>query len=229
VLPTDTAPHPVQILPGAPGEGHDGDAARYRDPPCRRAAPSAATRRQHTARCGRPPPRDDRRSPRSCSPRGPTGSRRSTPRGRPTCPTFGRHDLAQTADLARRGPRAAVLMFRTSPRLLEWATPYAFGISVLCSCSRCRGTGAGTAASERSWITIGGLRLGQPAELAKLAVIPDAGALARRAAGGPSHAAAICCGPASCGLLLNAARHQAADLGRAAMVFSQRILFRECC
>src|SRR3989441_9686749 len=33
------------------------------------------------------------------------------------------------------------------------------------------GTGAGTAASERSWIAIGGVRLGQPAELAKLAVV----------------------------------------------------------
>jgi len=67
---------------------------------------------------------------------------------------------------------AAVLMFRTSPRLLEWATPYAFGISVVVLLlTLFLGTGAGTAASERSWIAIGGLRLGQPAELAKLAVI----------------------------------------------------------
>src|SRR2546430_12234224 len=70
------------------------------------------------------------------------------------------------------GLTAAVLMFRTSPRLLEWATPYAFGISVLVLLfTLFVGTGAGTAASERSWITIGGLRLGQPAELAKLAAI----------------------------------------------------------
>src|SRR2546426_9867705 len=32
------------------------------------------------------------------------------------------------------------------------------------------GTGGGTAASSKSWITLGGLRLGQPAELAKPAV-----------------------------------------------------------
>ncbi len=70
------------------------------------------------------------------------------------------------------GLTAAVLMFRTSPRLLEWATPYAFGISVLVLLfTLFVGTGAGTAASERSWISIGGLRLGQPAELAKLAAI----------------------------------------------------------
>jgi rod shape determining protein RodA len=70
------------------------------------------------------------------------------------------------------GVTASVLMFRTSPRLLEWATPYAFGISVVVLLiTLFVGTGAGTAASERSWIAIGGLRLGQPAELAKLAVI----------------------------------------------------------
>ena len=67
---------------------------------------------------------------------------------------------------------AAVLMVRTSPRLLEWATPYAYGVGVvMLLVTLAAGTGAGTAASERSWITIAGVRLGQPAELAKLAVI----------------------------------------------------------
>src|SRR5438128_1468221 len=67
---------------------------------------------------------------------------------------------------------AIVLMFRTSPRLLEWATPYAYGIGVVVLLlTLATGTGAGTAASERSWIAIGGVRLGQPAELAKLAVV----------------------------------------------------------
>jgi rod shape determining protein RodA len=70
------------------------------------------------------------------------------------------------------GAVGAVLMFRTSPRLLEWATPYAYGISVvILLITLFAGVGGGTAASERSWIAIGGLRLGQPAELAKLAVI----------------------------------------------------------
>lgn len=70
------------------------------------------------------------------------------------------------------GAVAVVLMFRTSPRLLEWATPYAYGISVVVLVfTLFLGTGGGTAASERSWIAIGGWRLGQPAELAKLAVI----------------------------------------------------------
>ena len=70
------------------------------------------------------------------------------------------------------GITAVVLMFRTSPRLLEWATPFAYGIAVfVLLLTLATGTGAGTAASERSWIAIGGVRLGQPAELAKLAVI----------------------------------------------------------
>ncbi len=70
------------------------------------------------------------------------------------------------------GTVAAVLMFRTSPRLLEWATPYAYAVGVLVLVfTLFAGTGGGTAASERSWIAVGGVRVGQPAELAKLTVI----------------------------------------------------------
>src|SRR5437879_12515805 len=65
---------------------------------------------------------------------------------------------------------AMLLMYRTSPRLLEWATPYAYGIGLLVLLiTLTSGTGAGTAASERSWISIAGVRLGQPAELAQRA------------------------------------------------------------
>jgi rod shape determining protein RodA len=70
------------------------------------------------------------------------------------------------------GVVAAVLMFRVSPRLLEWATPYAYALAgVILLFTLAAGTGAGTAAGSKSWITIAGVRLGQPAELAKLAVI----------------------------------------------------------
>ena len=70
------------------------------------------------------------------------------------------------------GATAVVLTYRLSPRLLEWATPYVYAISVfLLVVTLAFGSGAGTAASERSWMTIGGVRLGQPAELAKLGVI----------------------------------------------------------
>lgn len=64
------------------------------------------------------------------------------------------------------------LTFRTSPRMLEWATPFAYAIAVLLLLlTLVVGTGAGTAAGSKSWLTIGGHRFGQPAELAKLAVI----------------------------------------------------------
>ncbi len=70
------------------------------------------------------------------------------------------------------GVGTALLMYRTSPRLLEWATPYVYGIAlVVLAFTLVVGTGGGTAASARSWIAIGGVRLGQPAEFAKLAVI----------------------------------------------------------
>jgi rod shape determining protein RodA len=64
------------------------------------------------------------------------------------------------------------LMFRTSPRMLEWATPFVYALAVfLLAITLLFGTGAGTAAGSKSWIAVGSLRLGQPAELAKLAVI----------------------------------------------------------
>ena len=64
------------------------------------------------------------------------------------------------------------LTFRTSPRMLEWATPFAYAIAVLLLLlTLVVGTGAGTAAGSKSWLTVAGHRFGQPAELAKLAVI----------------------------------------------------------
>jgi rod shape determining protein RodA len=70
------------------------------------------------------------------------------------------------------GVLAAVLVQRVSPRLLEWAAPalYAVGIALLLL-TLVVGSGAGTAASTKSWIAIGGHRIGQPSEFVKLAVV----------------------------------------------------------
>jgi len=66
----------------------------------------------------------------------------------------------------------AFLTFRTSPRMLEWATPWVYAIAIfLLLLTLVIGSGAGTAAGTKSWITVGGHRLGQPAELAKIAVV----------------------------------------------------------
>src|SRR2546427_12524634 len=57
------------------------------------------------------------------------------------------------------GGVAAVLMFRVSPRLLEWATPYAYAVAVVVLLfTLAIGTGAGTAAGRRPWLTSGGGR-----------------------------------------------------------------------
>jgi rod shape determining protein RodA len=70
------------------------------------------------------------------------------------------------------GVVAAAVVFRISPRVLDWAAPgvyvLALGLLVL---TLVIGTGAGTAAASRSWLSLGGFRLGQPSELAKLATI----------------------------------------------------------
>jgi len=67
---------------------------------------------------------------------------------------------------------AAAVAFRVSFRLLEWAAPLLYGLGlVLLLVVLVVGTGAGTAASSKSWLTIGGVRIGQPVELAKLGTI----------------------------------------------------------
>ncbi len=67
---------------------------------------------------------------------------------------------------------AAWLAVRTSVRVVEWATPVLYGGSlVLLLAVLAFGTGAGTAASVKGWLTIGGVRVGQPAELAKVATV----------------------------------------------------------
>ena len=70
------------------------------------------------------------------------------------------------------GVLGAVAVMRLSPRLLEWAAPACYGIGiVMLLVTLAFGTGGGTAASTRSWITLGGVRLGQPSEFVKLAVV----------------------------------------------------------
>jgi rod shape determining protein RodA len=62
---------------------------------------------------------------------------------------------------------------RASVRLIEWMTlpVYIFTIALLAALLVGLGSGAGTATSTTGWLTIGGKRLGQPAEFAKLSVV----------------------------------------------------------
>jgi rod shape determining protein RodA len=67
---------------------------------------------------------------------------------------------------------AGTLIFKINFRILEWAAPgiYALGLALLVLVLLV-GTGAGSAAGSKSWLAVGGVRLGQPVELAKLATI----------------------------------------------------------
>ncbi len=63
---------------------------------------------------------------------------------------------------------AAFIVSRANMRLIEWLSwpAYLFGLFLL-AVTLVFGSGAGTAASVKGWLTIGGIRLGQPSELAK--------------------------------------------------------------
>ncbi len=66
----------------------------------------------------------------------------------------------------------AYIVSRASVRLLEWAAWPAYLLTiVLLVVTLVIGQGFGTGASSKSWLVIGGVRLGQPAELAKLTVV----------------------------------------------------------
>lgn len=67
---------------------------------------------------------------------------------------------------------SAWVLSRASVRLIEWVSwPGYILACLLLLITLVFGSGAGTAASMKGWLTIGGVRLGQPAELAKVAVV----------------------------------------------------------
>jgi len=66
----------------------------------------------------------------------------------------------------------AWVVSRASVRMIEWAAWPAYLLTIaLLLLTLVIGSGAGTAASSKSWLTIGGMRIGQPAELAKITVV----------------------------------------------------------
>lgn len=69
---------------------------------------------------------------------------------------------------------AAYAVSRASVRMIEWLTVPLYVLSLLLLILLFvpgLGTGAGTAASTKSWLAIGGFRIGQPSELAKITVV----------------------------------------------------------
>ena len=67
---------------------------------------------------------------------------------------------------------AAYGVSRFSVRLLDWLTWPMYTITIIMLVLLLFiGKGAGTAASSKSWLAIGGIRIGQPSELAKITVV----------------------------------------------------------
>ena len=67
---------------------------------------------------------------------------------------------------------AAWVVSRFSVRMLDWLTWPMYGVTIaMLLLLLFIGQGAGTAASSKSWLAIGGFRIGQPAELAKITVV----------------------------------------------------------
>ena len=67
---------------------------------------------------------------------------------------------------------AAYGVSRFSVRLLDWLTWPMYSLTIIMLLLLLFiGKGAGTAASSKSWLAIGGIRIGQPSELAKITVV----------------------------------------------------------
>lgn len=92
--------------------------------------------------------------------------------GQTDVPTTAEHLWERQLLFLGVGAVAALVVSRLSLRLIEWLTPAAYGLGlVLLVLTLIVGTGAGTAAGAKSWLAIGGTRIGQPSELVKLAVV----------------------------------------------------------
>jgi rod shape determining protein RodA len=92
--------------------------------------------------------------------------------GQTDVPTVAAHAWSSQLRWLGLGLVAAYATSRASVRFIEWVALPAYGLTLLLlAATLVIGTGAGTAAGTKSWIAIGGVRLGQPAELAKITVV----------------------------------------------------------
>jgi len=91
--------------------------------------------------------------------------------GQTDVPTSALHAWVSQLRWLVLGVIAAWGITRGSVRFYEWVALPAYVLSIfLLAALLVIGTGAGTAAGVKSWIAVGGVRLGQPSELAKIAM-----------------------------------------------------------
>jgi rod shape determining protein RodA len=84
------------------------------------------------------------------------------------------------------GLAGAYVVSRASMRMLEWlAVPLYIGTVIVLAYLLFFGGGSGTAEGTKSWIVIGGMKLGQPSELAKLTVVLMLGKMLAASKGPP--------------------------------------------
>jgi rod shape determining protein RodA len=84
------------------------------------------------------------------------------------------------------GIMGAFFVSRASLRMLEWvAVPLYIGTIVVLAYLVFFGGGSGTAEGTRSWFVVGGVKLGQPSELAKITVVLMLGKLLAASKGAP--------------------------------------------
>ncbi len=92
--------------------------------------------------------------------------------GQTDVPTSATHAWASQIRWLIFGIVAGYAVSRACGRFFEWAALPTYLMSLaLLALLLVIGKGAGTAASHKSWIAIGGVRLGQPSELAKVTVV----------------------------------------------------------
>ena len=94
--------------------------------------------------------------------------------GQTDVPTVAKYAYRAQLTWLAIGLVGAFAVSRASVRLIEWMTVPIYGFTIVLLLALLIpgiGSGAGTAASTAGWLTIGGKRLGQPAEFAKLSVV----------------------------------------------------------
>jgi rod shape determining protein RodA len=94
--------------------------------------------------------------------------------GQTDVPTVARNAYRAQITWLAVGLVGAFAVSRASVRLIEWMTVPIYALTIVLLLALLIpgiGSGAGTAASTAGWLTIGGRRLGQPAEFAKLSVV----------------------------------------------------------
>lgn len=106
--------------------------------------------------------------------------------GQTDIPTYVAHLWRNQTLWLGLGLLGAFAISRVSTRMLEWiAVPLYIGTVIVLLALLVVGGGSGTAVSTKSWLVLGGVKLGQPSEIAKITVTLMLGKLLAGSQGAP--------------------------------------------